>query len=117
MDKLDLRCNCRRCIERTEETYELYVSCYNCGWEGIAIIRKGDKPNLGEECPNCEVSYRLNFKDDPKYTKKKRKEIFNIPSVNIPSVWINPYKEEYKYSQIVTTSDSTNKEWKVITIN
>jgi len=62
---LDLRCMCDACENRTQDTYRLFVSCVNCGWNGIAILRKGDRPSTGKECPHCGCSYRLSFGTDP----------------------------------------------------
>lgn len=59
---LDCRCHCSRCKERTAETYSLGVSCNNCGWSGEAVMRKGDKPPHGKECPGCGCSYVLSFR-------------------------------------------------------
>lgn len=66
---LDLRCDCKDCEDRTKETYNLEVSCINCGWKGIAKIRKGDKAPLGEECPNCGRTWQLSYGNDPKFKK------------------------------------------------
>lgn len=61
---LDLRCHCSHCEERTKEVYHLRVSCTNCGWKGIAILRKGDRAGSFGECPHCDVQ-RLLFGIDP----------------------------------------------------
>ena len=64
---LDLRCFCKRCEERTKETYQLEVLCSNCGWKGIALLRKDDEASRMKECPNCGCSWVLCFGEDPKY--------------------------------------------------
>lgn len=61
MLKLDMRCSCSRCTERTKKTYKLPAHCTNCGSEFLAIIRFGDKPSHSEECPICGVSYQWVF--------------------------------------------------------
>ena len=41
--EIDCRCKCKECEARTQETYRLSLTCINCGWEGTALISKGDK--------------------------------------------------------------------------
>jgi hypothetical protein len=67
MDELDLRCFCKRCEDRTKKIYKLSVNCINCGWNGQVIIRKGDKPGLQTECPNCGCTFVLSYGHDPKF--------------------------------------------------
>ena len=50
--EIDMRCDCRECTERTEETYELPAACGNCNDVFIAILRKGDTVG-SKECPTC----------------------------------------------------------------
>lgn len=50
---LDCRCMCEACEARTKETYNLTIKCYNCGWDGVALIRKGDGFPSAKDCPNC----------------------------------------------------------------
>jgi len=56
----DYCCHCDRCKNRTEETYQLSVTCLNCGEKHIGTFRKGDRPGIMRECPFCGVS-RLRF--------------------------------------------------------
>lgn len=51
-DEIDCRCMCEKCESRTRETYRMSVWC-TCGWEGTALLRKGDKPPILKDCPNC----------------------------------------------------------------
>ena len=67
---IDLRCFCDKCEERTKETYRLHVRCFNCGWKGEALLRKGDSHGLIDECPHCGTS-RLDYGDDPAFDKEK----------------------------------------------
>lgn len=54
--ELDLRCNCKACTDRTEETYTMGGRCFNCGWIGTLRLRKGDRPISGSTCPHCGCS-------------------------------------------------------------
>jgi hypothetical protein len=65
---LDLRCFCKACEDRTKETYQLEASCSNCGWKGIAVLRKGDRHGVMVDCPHCGTP-RVNFGSDPKFSK------------------------------------------------
>lgn len=50
---LDCRCMCEACEARTKETYNLTIKCFNCGWDAVALIRKGDGFPSAKDCPNC----------------------------------------------------------------
>lgn len=63
--EMDCRCHCSLCEARTQETYRLSLTCINCGWEGTALIRKGDKFSSMRECPHCGVSWVLHAGTDP----------------------------------------------------
>lgn len=73
---LDLRCDCKDCKKKTKDIYHLHVKCHNCGWKGVAILRKGEKPPTEHKCPHCECSFTLNYGGDPK---------FDLEDVGIPS--------------------------------
>lgn len=64
-EQIDMRCLCMRCQERTQETYTLPAYCTNCDWVGSALLRKGDEPSTGQDCPKCGVSFRLQFRRLP----------------------------------------------------
>lgn len=65
-NELDCRCMCKDCEERTQETYRLKVSCSNCGWKGVALLRRGDSPSWMQECPHCGRN-RLHYGTDPAF--------------------------------------------------
>lgn len=53
MTTVDARCNCRACVERTENIYRMIGSCNNCGAEPILILyRAGDRAS-DQDCPVC----------------------------------------------------------------
>ena len=70
--EIDLACYCEKCVRRTKKFYKLTVRCSNCGWEGIAKIRKGDKVLHSKECPNCKVGWRLVYGYDPKFERERQ---------------------------------------------
>ena len=71
---IDLRCFCYKCEGRTKETYRLHVRCFNCGWKGEAILRKGDRPGPLEECPHCGIA-RLDYGDDPAFDEEHEQPV------------------------------------------
>lgn len=71
---LDLRCFCDTCKSRTEDIYHLSAKCINCGWTGIATLRKGDKPPTYKECPHCGCSFTLCYGNDPLFEDENPKK-------------------------------------------
>ena len=57
---------------KTEDTYKLTVSCCNCGWPGSALLAKGQKPWGGRPCPNCGLTWCLNFRGDPQFAEESK---------------------------------------------
>jgi DNA-directed RNA polymerase subunit RPC12/RpoP len=53
---IDSSCDCEKCVSRTTEKYALGGRCLNCGTKFTVLMRKGDKPPLAVDCPNCEVA-------------------------------------------------------------
>jgi hypothetical protein len=54
--EIDCRCMCYRCEDREKRTYQLAVQCGNCGVDGTATLRVGDRPPTMKICPHCGVS-------------------------------------------------------------
>ena len=60
-EQIDMRCLCKRCEARTQETCILNVRCGVCNWSGTALMRKGDHPSPSYECPRCGCTRLLMF--------------------------------------------------------
>lgn len=56
LPEIDATCDCKRCTDRTKETYLLKGGCSNCGAQFMVKMRKGDRSPLSVDCPSCEVS-------------------------------------------------------------
>lgn len=84
LQELDCRCKCKDCEARTQETYRLSVTCSNCGWSGVALLRKGDRPSWQKECPHCGRN-NLHYGTDPVFAKEPAPSSEKAPADCCPS--------------------------------
>jgi len=56
---IDGRCDCQRCVERTEDIYRMVGWCTNCGTEDILILYRAGDSVADQDCPVCENYYTV----------------------------------------------------------
>jgi len=53
MITVDGRCNCARCVARTEHIYRMVGRCLNCGATPILMLFRAGDPTARLKCPLC----------------------------------------------------------------
>lgn len=52
---------CSICLREHKGTYTMKASCFNCGAKYMVKLSKGHPTSSGIACPECGVSYRVNY--------------------------------------------------------
>lgn len=53
LKSIDARCGCKRCVERTSDTYRMVGKCRNCGAKDIVILYRAGDDAANQDCPVC----------------------------------------------------------------
>ncbi len=50
---VDARCDCSRCVSRTQNVYRMVGHCANCGAKPILILYRAGDHAADRDCPVC----------------------------------------------------------------
>lgn len=61
MITVDGRCNCKKCEQRTSNTYRMIGRCSNCHTNPVLMLFREGDPALSLTCPVCKNWHTVNI--------------------------------------------------------